>query len=177
MNNFLKVTAFSLFLIGVYTFFSDKLIPPITPEAPPKDEEVTAGSMTVEDFIRLGEKVFNGKGACTLCHNPVGGRAPSLDGIIKKAGGTIKEAGYRGGAKSAEEYVRESMANPSAYVVPGFGVTGSNDKVSPMPDVRAGEIGLSEVEIDSVIAYFQSAGGFEVTVGPPGVAAQAGEAR
>lgn len=68
------------------------------------------------------------------------------------------------------------MVSPSAYVVPGFGVTGSNDKVSPMPDVRAGEIGLSEVEIDSVIAYFQSAGGFEVTVGPAGEAAQAGEA-
>ncbi|MBI5492057.1 MAG: hypothetical protein HY893_03900 [Deltaproteobacteria bacterium] len=167
MSNFLKVAAFSLFIIGVYTFFADRLIPPIAPQAPPPLTEVAARPMTADGLARLGEEVFKGKGACTLCHNPVGGRAPLLDGIIIKANERIKGPGYRGGAKDAAEYIRESMVNPSAYVVPGFGVAGTHDTKSPMPDVRGSEIGLSEVEIDAVIAYFQRSAGVEVTVGSP----------
>ena len=168
MNNFLKAAAFSLFIIGVYTFFADRLIPPIAPQAPPPlTEEAAARPMTTDEFARLGEEVFKGKGACTLCHNPVGGRAPLLDGIIIKAGGRIKGPGYRGGAKDAAGYIRESMTSPSAYVVPGFGVAGTGDTKSPMPDVRGGEIGLSEIEIDAVIAYLQRSAGVEVTVRSP----------
>src|SRR5574337_1237880 len=97
MNNFLKVAAFSLFIIGVYTFFADRLIPPLAPQAPPPlAEEAAARPMTADGLARLGEEVFKGKGACTLCHNPVGGRAPLLDGIIVKADERRKGPGYRG---------------------------------------------------------------------------------
>ncbi len=175
MSNFLKVAAFGLFIVGVYTFFADRLIPPIAPQAPP-GEDVAAGPMTADGLVRLGEEVFKGKGACTLCHNPVGGRAPFLEGIILKANERIKGPGYKGGAKDAAGYIRESMVSPSAFVVPGFGVAGTHDTKSPMPDVRGGEIGLSEVEIDAVIAFFQRSAGVEVTVAPP-AATTAGEAK
>lgn len=170
MNNFLKVAIFSLVIIGVYTLYSVKIIPPIAPEAPPM-EEATGEPKTTEELVALGEQVYNGKGACALCHSPVAGRAPLLENSAVVAADRIKEQGYSGKAVDAEGYLYESLAEPSAYVVPGFGLAGSNDKVSPMPAVRSSAIGLSATEIKAVVAYLQSLSGVEVTVkadAPPG---------
>ena len=165
MNNFLKVALFSLFIIGIYTLYSVKIIPPITPEAPPK-EEASSAPVTVEELIALGEQVYNGKGACALCHSPVAGRAPLLENAAAVAQDRIKEKGYKGKAASAEEYLYESLVEPSAFVVPGFGVAGTNDTISPMPGAKESAIGLSETEIKAVIAYLQQLSGVEVTVKP-----------
>ena len=59
------------------------------------------------------------------------------------------------------------MIDPSAYVVAGFGKKGTNDTVSPMPDVSKGSVGFSDAEIKAVIAYLQDLGGLEVTVKIP----------
>jgi mono/diheme cytochrome c family protein len=59
------------------------------------------------------------------------------------------------------------MHEPSAYVVAGFGKKGTNDTVSPMPVVNKPPIGLSEVQIDALIAFLMSKGGFEITVELP----------
>ena len=59
------------------------------------------------------------------------------------------------------------MVDPSAYVVAGFGKAGSNDSESPMPNVTAGGIGLSEAEVAAVIAYLQDLAGAEITVEIP----------
>jgi cytochrome c oxidase subunit 2 len=59
------------------------------------------------------------------------------------------------------------MLKPSAFVVVGFGKAGTNDTVSPMPNVTGGGIDLSEAEISAVIAYLQDLGGAEVTVEIP----------
>jgi hypothetical protein len=77
----------------------------------------------------------------------------------------IEEPGYNGAATDAAAYMRESMVDPSAYVVRGYGVAGTNDTVSPMPDVTSGEIGLTEAEVTAVIAYMESASGGPVTAG------------
>lgn len=165
MNNFIKVALFSLFIIGVYTLYSVKIIPPITPEAPPK-EEVTGEPATVEELVALGEQVYNGKGACALCHSPVAGRAPLLENSAIVAGDRIKDKAYRGKATTAEQYLFESLEDPSAYVVPGFGAPGTNDTVSPMPAVAESAIGLNRTEIKAVVAYLQQLAGVEVTVSP-----------
>lgn len=167
MNNFLKVALFSLFIIGVYTLYSVKIIPPITPEAPPK-EEAPEEPDSVEELIALGEQVYNGKGACALCHSPVAGRAPLLENAAIIAENRIKEEGYKGKARSAEEYLYESIIEPSAFVVPGFGIPGTNDTVSPMPGGKDSAIGLSDTEIKAVVAYLQQLSGVEVTVRPEG---------
>ena len=54
-----------------------------------------------------------------------------------------------------QSYLEESMLEPSAFVVAGFGKVGSGDAESPMPAVTAGSIGFTEVEIGAVIAYLQ----------------------
>ena len=121
--------------------------------------------MTMDQFIALGDKVYNGKGTCTLCHNEMG-RAPMLNklGPLTER---ITDPNYKGEAKNLEEYLYESFVKPSAYVVAGFGKAGSNDTESPMPDVTTGSIGMSDAEILAVIAYLQDSGGAEVTVEIP----------
>lgn len=157
MRIFLKVALFSLIIIGLYTLFAARYVPPIAPEPPPKEGE--AVPVTREELVALGDIIYHGKGSCTLCHNAVGGRAPLLDNIAGTAEKRIKDPSYRGLAKNAGEYIYESMVNPSAYVAPGYGVAGTNDKVSPMPDVSGGAIGLTPVEIRAVIAYLESISG------------------
>lgn len=176
MKTFLKVLTFSVVVILFYTVYSRYGIPQIKPSPPPKEEVIELSSMTMEDLIALGEKIFKGKGTCTLCHNPLlGGRAPDPTGMAIRAAERIKDPNYKkegvfgtgGKADTVEGYLRESMVNPSAYVVPGYGVKGTNDMQSPMPVVTSGAIGLSDVEVDAVIAYLQSSDGMEVTVKIP----------
>ncbi|MDO8811323.1 MAG: c-type cytochrome [Gallionella sp.] len=175
MINFLKVAVFSLLMVGGFWGFANFGIPQIKPAPPPVEEKLDLGAMTMDQFIALGGKIFNGKGTCTLCHNKMG-RAPMLDTIGKNAPERLKDARYKGTAKTIEEYIFESMTKPSAYVVAGFGKSGTNDTESPMPDVTGGGIGLNEAEVKAVIAYLQDSGGAEVTVTIPAMPAPGAEA-
>ncbi len=166
MRNFLKVVVFSLLTVGFFWGFSNFGVPDIEPAEPPKEKELNLASMTMDEFIALGEELYNGKGTCTLCHNELG-RAPMLDGIGTVGPERIADANYAGEATDIESYLYESMIDPSAYVVPGFGKTGTNDTESPMPNVSGGSIGFSDAEIKAVIAYLQDIGGAEVTVAIP----------
>ncbi len=166
MTNFLKVSGFSLLVIGGFSAYSNFGIPQIIPAPPPVEEKLELSAMTMDQFIALGGKIYNGKGTCTLCHNAMG-RAPMLDRIGAVAVETLKNPNYKGAAKTVEEYLHESLVKPSAYVPAGFGKAGSSDRESPMPDVSGGGIGLSEAEIKAVIAYLQESSGSEVTVAIP----------
>ena len=55
-----------------------------------------------------------------------------------------------GTATNAQEYIAESHACPNCYVVPGFGVKGSNDTESPMPRIHKPPISLSMGELAAV---------------------------
>lgn len=166
MSNLLKVVVFSLCVIGAYTLFATTFTPAIKPEPPIIDNLPASTGMTPAQFAALGEKLYDNKGSCALCHNPVGGRAPLLDDVALRAAGRIKEPGYKGSAIDAAGYIYESMTNPSAYVVAGYGVVGSNDGQSPMPDVSKEPIGLTSAEIRAIIAYLQQRAGAAITVGP-----------
>jgi hypothetical protein len=74
--------------------------------------------VTAEDSI---DKIINTLG-CPLCHT-----IPGIEGAVGELGpklhektnapGRIKDARYKGKAKSTKEYVRESILNPGAYDV------------------------------------------------------------
>lgn len=166
MINFLKVAVFSLLVVGGFWGFSNWGIPQIKPEPPPVEAKLDLGAMTMDQFVALGGKIYNGKGTCTLCHNAMG-RAPMLDKVAAAAAVRLKDARYKGAAKTVEEYLQESLVKPSAFVVAGFGKSGTNDTESPMPDVTGGGIGLNESELKAVIAYLQDSSGGEVTVEIP----------
>lgn len=166
MKALLKIVVFSLAVICGFAGYTTFGLPLIVPEAPPVEEKL-GGDITMDQFIAVGEKIYNGKGTCTLCHNPVGGRAPMLESVASLAIERMSDPRYAGKAKTIEEYLLESMVDPSAMVVEGFGKKGTNDTVSPMPDVSKGAIGLSAVEMNAVIGYLQNIAGVEVTVSLP----------
>jgi len=166
MRQFLSVVAFTLVTIGFFAAYSNYGIPQIEPAPPPKEEKLDLGSMTMDQFIALGERLFNGKGTCKLCHNALG-RAPKLETIGDVASERLKDPRYEGEAKDVESYLTESLVKPSAFVVVGFGKKGTNDTESPMPNVSGGSIGLSGAEVAAVVAYLQDLGGTEVTVEIP----------
>ena len=163
-----KILGFSIALTLVFTGVAN-MLPQIEGEAP-VEKEIDLGALTPESFAALGESIFMGKGTCTLCHKPAPlGRAPDIAGenIVASAEERLKDERYKGEAKTAEEYMRESMLYPSKYVVKGWGVSGSNDTVSPMPVVNAAPIELSDIEINAVIAYLQNKDGNDITVELP----------
>ncbi|WP_455371215.1 c-type cytochrome [Petrachloros mirabilis] len=114
-----------------------------------------------------------GKGQCPLCHafhaGMLGERAPNLLGLPERAGkerledpkyskGAPEKREYAdkeafpgsGTAENGQEYIAESHACPSCYVVAGYGVKGTNDKESPMPKIHKPPISLSLEELAAV---------------------------
>ena len=161
-----KVLGFSLALTLGFTLVTN-LLPQIEGEAP-VEKTLDISAFTEESFIALGEELFKGNGTCTLCHNNMG-RAPDIlvMNMVETAKERLGDNRYKGEAKDAETYLRESMLNPGIYVVKGYGKKGSNDTQSPMPIVDKAPIQLSDIEIDAVIAYMQAKDGNLVTVALP----------
>ena len=115
----------------------------------------TAASATAAasgDPVALGEAVFRrSPPACFSCHSTTAGTVlvgPSMAGIATRAATLIGDSSYKGAARSAPDYIRESILNPSAYVVPGptFGAGGQ----SVMPPLGAL---LEPEEVEQLVAY------------------------
>lgn len=167
MQTFLKISIFAVIALLGYTLFANVGIPQVRPAPPPAEEE-TIGAMSMDQYIVLGKKIFEGKGTCTLCHNPVlAGRAPNIVNMHATSEERLKDPRYKGKAKTGEEYLRESMMEPSTFVVAGFGKKGTNDTESPMPHISSGAVGLKPAEINAVIAYLQTKEGGKATVPLP----------
>lgn len=175
MKIFFKVLGFNIFVISSFAIYSNFGIPQVKPAPPPVEEKLDLGAMTMDTFIALGDRIFNGKGTCTLCHNAVGGRAPMLNSVAAISEERMKDPRYKGEATNSGEYIYESMTKPSAFVVVGFGKAGTNDAVSPMPDVSSGSVGLSDAELKAVVAYLEDKAGLDVTVEIPTDAGDAEE--
>ncbi len=167
----LKVLSFTTAVLLVYTVFANVL--PQVQSDPPEEENVAAeANLDMPGMIAMGEKAFNK--TCTLCHNDRG-RAPDLLALdlSKEFPSRLSDANYKGiakgkeGAAGVEAYIRESLLEPSAFVVPGFGKKGTNDSVSPMPVVNKPPISFSEIKMNAVIAFLQDRAGLEPTVPLP----------
>lgn len=162
-NNFISIALFAVALVFAYALFSNLYIPSSVPDRQTEETSVEISALTGAELAALGEQIYSGKGSCGLCHDAVGGRAPALDSIAVTAGQRLLDPRYKGKATDGLGYIYESMADPSAYVVKGYGVAGTDDTVSPMPGVLGGQIELTEAEVTAVIAYLQKRAGLEVT--------------
>jgi hypothetical protein len=168
MNVLFKTLGFCLGLTLVFSLLT-YLLPQMKGEAP-VEKVVDLGSLTMDDFVALGEDLFNNKGTCTLCHKPPPlGRAPDIQGedMVALSIERLADERYQGEAKDAPGYILESMLDPSRYVVATWGKKGSNDSESPMPAVNKAPIELSSMEMDAITAYLQAKDGNEVTVALP----------
>ena len=65
---------------------------------------------------------------CGVCHTLDAAGTKSIFGpphnaLSVIAGARISDASYTGTAKTAEDYIRESITHPDAYIVPGYAVS------------------------------------------------------
>ncbi|RIK43162.1 MAG: hypothetical protein DCC58_10010 [Chloroflexi bacterium] len=74
-------------------------------------------TQTQADLVAQGETLFLAKG-CAGCHR-LGGLAESMS-IGPDLTLLAQNAGTRVAGMTAEDYVRVSILNPSAYIVPGY---------------------------------------------------------
>ena len=103
--------------------------------------------MTPEQLVAAGEKVFNGIGGCTTCHG-LGTRAPNLVTDERGTGPIGVRCAKREPGKSCKQYLYESLADPTAYVVSGY---------QPIMPVMTRQ--LSPEQVWAVIAYLEAQGG------------------
>jgi len=73
----------------------------------------------------------------------------SLAGLGRRAGETVRNAGYQGKATDAAGYIRESILHPSAHLVAGQSY--SADGRSFMPDNF--RTLLTDEQVDHLVAY------------------------
>lgn len=189
----LMSVGFFTLMSGAFTSYSNWL--PQTRGEVPKEEKIEGdiSKLPVEKLSEFGEAIIFGKvggfaergigkGQCPLCHTfkagDIGDRAPNLIGVTGRAEERIKEPAYQkpttvqtesfagsGRATSGIEYIAESHACPSCYVVAGFGVKGSNDRESPMPQIHKPPIGLTIDELIMVDTWLY----FREGITPPSV--------
>lgn len=118
------------------------------------DEKAGIGVVSSDqELVKTGQKIFFGKGQCSLCHTIGGegrGKCPDLEGA---------------GARLTREYLYETLTQPDAYIRLDFESVEPKKYPARMPAVNQPPIGLTEPELLTVMAFVQSQGG-TVTVSP-----------
>jgi cytochrome c oxidase subunit 2 len=103
-----------------------------------------SGSAAEGSMASSGQKLFQ-QLACNTCHKTDGaGRCPALEGVFGK------QVELQGGQKivADENYIRESILNPTAKIVAGY---------EPIMPNFTGQV--SEEQVSQLIAYIKSIGG------------------
>ena len=116
---------------------------------PPGGRPVEQG----DNPISIGQALFRATPpACFACHSVVPGvnlAGPSLGGIGARAEQLVASKDYKGAAKDAAGYIRESILNPSTYIVPGPMYSAGGQ--SFMPHTYGKD--LKPEQIDQLVAY------------------------
>ena len=123
-----------------------------TATPPPGARPVTGA----ENPMALGEQVFrSATPACGACHSIAPGvnmAGPSMAGLTSRTEALLASGQYKGKATDLAGYIRESITEPSAHVVPGpmYSANGA----SFMPTTYAKD--LTPAQIDQLVAYLSS---------------------
>jgi cytochrome c2 len=144
--NTLKVSVFIIAVVGLIASFAS-MIPQLESPAPQTLE--ISGDLSGAELADVGKAVLeSAEAGCLTCHalGREGLRAPNLAGIGSQAATRIP-------GKSAEDYIRESLVEPCAYVVEGY------DCIMPQTLLQT----LGPAKITALIAFLESQGG-EITV-------------
>jgi cytochrome c oxidase subunit 2 len=88
---------------------------------------------------------------CVACHTVAG--VPGGNRIGPDLTGMAAAAGARKPGMDAEAYVRESLVQPQAFVVPGYGGSGNSPGNPQMPVLP-----LTEADVDALVAFLLAPG-------------------
>jgi nitric oxide reductase subunit C len=111
---------------------------------------------STSDPRAIGENLFRTvTPACAVCHSLQPGvqmAGPSLAGLAERAEDVLDSPDYTGAAGDVPGYIRESIIEPSAHLLPGamFSANG----VSFMPATYRDS--LSDEQIDQLVAFLGS---------------------
>jgi mono/diheme cytochrome c family protein len=150
-----KVSAFALIVMGLYTWYANSI--PQLESRPPVQVVLEEGKVTPGQLVRVGEEIYQGRGACEVCHSigQAGTRAPDLAGIGARAAERAAGRATRGTpprpGMTATEYLIEALTEPHAHQVDGYPPI--------MPAVQKPPIALNRSEIWALVAFLQSLGG------------------
>ncbi len=114
---------------------------PAAPSVPAGD---AAAGKALFDQKTIGKDNVQG---CSTCHSiqpDVILTGPSLAGIATDAAGSVKEAEYKGHAKDAAGWLRESIVSPNTDIADGF-------QANVMPQNFGTE--LTDTQINDLVAY------------------------
>jgi nitric oxide reductase subunit C len=95
---------------------------------------------------------------CASCHDiahpwPGGAICPNLGNIASEAARIVRQRDYHGRARDAAAYIRESIVDPNAYIVPGPAYR-QGDGQSVMPK-NFGET-LTPAQLDDLVAFLMT---------------------
>ena len=111
---------------------------------------------STNDPIALGQALFHeAVPTCAACHSVAPGvnlAGPTLANLAATAQKVIDSPEYKGKATTVEEFIHESIVEPSAYLHPG--PMYSANGVSFMPPSYGKD--LTEEQIDHLVAYLAS---------------------
>lgn len=106
--------------------------------------------------VAQGEAVFRTPAAgCFACHSVAPGvnlAGPSLAGIATRAAQTMQSGEYKGAAKTIPDYIRESIVEPNAYLVPGAMYSANGQSFMPTHYKTQ----LSATQVEQLVAYLQT---------------------
>jgi nitric oxide reductase subunit C len=128
--------------------------PIVVSAAMPQDSApaTAAAGAASSNPVALGEALYRrSPPACFSCHSITEGVVlvgPSLAGIGTRAAALVSSPDYKGAARSAQDYIRESIVDPHAYIVPG--PTFSADGQSIMPPFATV---LKPEEVEQLVEY------------------------
>lgn len=118
----------------------------------------TAAGIADKNPVALGEVVFRtASPACNACHSLTPGAnmaGPSLAGVGTRAQQVVASSDYKGKSKDIQGYIRESIVDPSAYIVPG--AMYSANGVSFMPNTFGKDLSSEQVaQLAEYLATFK----------------------
>ncbi len=120
------------------------------------DVDPTEGAEGLSSTAAEGEALFRqSPPACFTCHSTAPGvnlAGPTLAGIGTRAAQVIEDPNYTGNAQTPEEYLVESILEPSAYLVPGE-IYGANG-MSFMPNNYSDQ--LTEEQVQLLVDYMMT---------------------
>ena len=98
--------------------------PALTENAAAMPAAASDGSTDLAEQVAAGLEVYRQQ-YCGVCHalgtaGTAGRFGPTHNGMGATAEGRISDAAFTGQAASAEEYLLESLVDPSIYIVPGY---------------------------------------------------------
>jgi len=152
VGHYFKMLLFSVSVLLAFMWLCYSI--PQKVSLPPEKENFDASMIkTKADVVKVGQKIFFGKGQCALCHS-IGpshsARCPNLEGV---------------GGKLTREFIYESLTQPQAYIYKDYHQSPPKEFPATMPQINKPPVDLSESELLAVISFAQSLGG-EVTVQP-----------